>query len=926
MLSEVEFDRWCHRRALSQEARDAVAHIRSSPPARRVRSAAGNVSGRYPSRKMGLTIQFESHRVELATIYALEHDADVLEYYDQPPTITLTYPDAGGRTRRVRHTPDFFVLRADAAGWEECKAEGAMAPLATKMPHRYQRGADGQWCCPPGERHAHQLGLYYRVRTSAAINPVYQANLQFLEDYLRAHPLPPTEAARAAMALVAAEPGVTLGEVQRRVADVAPDDLYALIANGHIFVDLHAQRLLPLAPVPAFRDRTTAEAYALLSASTDRPAPPAPHAFALMAGATLLWDGRPWLLLNVGHTTCTLLAEDGRVVDLPLAAVEERVRSGALGGPATPLAPRLPDAARERLAQASPAALATATRRYAVIASSLHPDRYPPAPDDPADPTPGRTRRRWLAGWRQAEQQQGCGFVGLLPRLDHSGNRSRKLPDASLALMAEVIAGDYETRTQKSKRAVYGALDRACQARGLVTPSYKTFAAAVNRRPRHAQVAKRMGPRAAYRHEPFYWELTLTTPRHGTRPWEIAHMDHTELDIELVCSQTGRPLGRPWLSLLLDAFSRRVLALHLTFDPPSYRSCMMLVRACVRRHQRLPQIVVVDGAAEFRSTYFETLLARYECIKKTRPGAKPRFGAVCERLFGTANTHFVHNLVGNTQLTRHSRQVTKADHPREHARWTLGALYERLCTWAYEVYDTLDHPALGQSPRDAYLAGLTQGGFRPQRIIPDDEDFRLSTLPTTPKGTARLHPGRGVKIRYLSYWADAFRDPEVEGIQVPVRYDPFDAGHAYAFVRGRWVECISEYYPQFHLRSEREVMAATAELRQRHHAHAGAFACTARALADFLATIEDREDLALRRLRAAEGRRLSGAGRAGGAAILPAPTDTDAPHPLGAMSASAPPQERSACVLDEDSLRSSAPLMGATKAPTEALEPFEEYV
>ena len=40
---------------------------------------------RYPSRKMGVTIQFEDHRVELAGIYEMEHDATVLEYFDQPP-------------------------------------------------------------------------------------------------------------------------------------------------------------------------------------------------------------------------------------------------------------------------------------------------------------------------------------------------------------------------------------------------------------------------------------------------------------------------------------------------------------------------------------------------------------------------------------------------------------------------------------------------------------------------------------------------------------------------------------------------------------------------------------------------------------------------------------------------------------------------
>ena len=53
----------------------------------------------------------------------------------------------------------------------------------------------------------------------------------------------------------------------------------------------------------------------------------------------------------------------------------------------------------------------------------------------------------------------------------------------------------------------------------------------------------------------------------------------------------------------------------LTFDPPSYRSVMMVMRDCVRRHSRLPQIVVVDNGKEFSSVYFETLLAYFEITK-----------------------------------------------------------------------------------------------------------------------------------------------------------------------------------------------------------------------------------------------------------------------------------------------------------------------
>jgi len=228
---------------------------------------------------------------------------------------------------------------------------------------------------------------------------------------------------------------------------------------------------------------------------------------------------------------------------------------------------------------------------------------------------------------------------------------------------------------------------------------------------------KRQGPRAAYQQEAAYWELEFRTPPHGDRPFEIAHIDHTELDVECVCSRTGRGLGRPWLTLLTDAYSRRMLALYLTFDAPSYRSCMMVLRECVRRHSRLPQIIVVDGGREFQSTYFETLLARYEVTKKTRPPARPRFGSVCERLFGTANTQFLHNLQGNTQLVVNVRQVSRSVNPKGQAIWPFEELQHRLAEYAYEVYDLVSHPALGASPHEVYEAGVMQTGSRAHRQI-----------------------------------------------------------------------------------------------------------------------------------------------------------------------------------------------------------------
>ena len=73
MLDADQFHDWGRTLGLRPQAVQVIQQIRSSPPARHVRSGRGNVSGRYPSRKMGVTIQFESHRNELAAIYAMEH-------------------------------------------------------------------------------------------------------------------------------------------------------------------------------------------------------------------------------------------------------------------------------------------------------------------------------------------------------------------------------------------------------------------------------------------------------------------------------------------------------------------------------------------------------------------------------------------------------------------------------------------------------------------------------------------------------------------------------------------------------------------------------------------------------------------------------------------------------------------------------------
>jgi putative transposase len=397
------------------------------------------------------------------------------------------------------------------------------------------------------------------------------------------------------LAVVAAEPSIKLEEVFLKTDAVASrDDIYQLIATREVYVDLNAAPLVEPHQVRVFPNKETATAYAHIVEVPPNSMANNPRFIDLAVGSAVEWNNRAWKIANVGDKMVSLVGESNAFTELPLAAFELLVKKGRVSGvSARPACTN--DEAAKILSEANEDDFRIANYRANLVCRRL---RGGTLPDD--NNVSERTLRYWVAQYRDMEAKYGNGYLGLLPHIRSRGPRGSKLPEATWELITEFIENDYETLKQKKKYEVWSVLKNICDKRAVIAPSYKTFARAVRRRSGYRQTLKRKGHRAAYTEEPFYWELELTTPRHGDRPFEICHIDHTELDVESPSSQTGRSLGRPWLTLLTDAYSRRILAAYVTFDPPSYRSCMMILRQCVRLHGRLPQIIVVDGGAEFR--------------------------------------------------------------------------------------------------------------------------------------------------------------------------------------------------------------------------------------------------------------------------------------------------------------------------------------
>lgn len=846
-MKEKEFQSWCQKLKLLPEAIELINTIRTTPPSRQVQGRAGNVRGTYPSLKMGLTIQFESHKVELWAIYQMEHDQEVKEFYDQPKGFKIQYQNQSGRRIGHYHTPDFFVLRSREAGWEEWKTEAELLKLSEKYPTRYQKTENGIWQCPPGLAYAQQFGLKYYVRSNAQLDPVEIQNLMFLEDYVKFTANVPPQIQALVLERVKQKQAITIAEVLASSSLVRANELYGMIASEQLYVDLKASPLVDHSSVRLYSDKSTHDAYVnieqnhLSQANLTKSNP--------TEDSTLFeWDGKIWKLVNSGETTTTLLPEQGQPIQLPNSFWQQLLETGRVSFLTKEDQSFGFSEVQALMSAASPKDLEQANYREHLVQGYLE-GQIKEHIDISL-----RTLQRWVKQFKDAQINYGCGYVGLLPRTKKRGNRLPKAPQPERELLDTFIAEHFETPRQATASSVYLAYSRACEQQNLTALSRSTFYQRLSVRRSFEQISKRKGSKVAYNKSEWHWELTYSTPRHGDRPFAIVHIDHTQLDLELRSSSTGKLLGRPWLTLLIDAYSRRILAVYLTFDAPSYRACMMALRICVQRFGRFPQALVVDGGKEFHSVYFDTLLARYHCIKKTRPGAKPRFGSVIERLFATTNTQFVFNLLGNTQASKQPRTLTKTIDPKQLAVWTLSDLSTYLGLWAYSIYDTTEHPALHTTPRNSYEFGLSLTGEREHRRIPYSEEFLMATHPSTKSGLALIQPGRGIKLHYLYYWSDAFRNPEVERTKIPVRYDPFDVGVAYAYVQGRWVKCISQYYSIFSGRSEKELLLASIELKQLAKITREKLSISAKHLADFLANVQEHETLLGQRLRDLEVR------------------------------------------------------------------------
>lgn len=767
MLASSDRMRLLDRLGLPPAGQKLIADAGRLAPVRPVASkGGGNVITTYQSRKMQRPIDTESRHIEFPAAVRLEHDPDVLEYYPQPFQVRFECIDADGEIHQVDHTPDFLVIQEREVWVEEWKPHSKLVRLAQRYPWRYQIDPEGRCRAPLIEQWFAERGLGYRILSDRDIPRRRIENILFLEDYL--HPAAsacPVDVEIAVRDALCEQATMYLAEMLETVG-CRSDDLFKLIADGSLVAEIDTQSLNEPSRCRVFRDTAVREFE--LQRRAQKPFELA-GSFIIKPGAQIMYDHQPYKVTVTGASHVVLEGPDGHPIDVPIETLAKLAASNNV----STLEPMV-STARRSLSDFSEKQLREGLRRTQAleIATTLN-----------------RTQRRHMSKVLRARIDGVDERIALIPRTHDRGNRTPRLTSEQEAAIEQVIREQHLTSSAPSPKHCHNCLIAICAKKGIKAPSYQTLNARIKALSQKRSDAARYGSRTTYQNAEFVNVLHADTPVHGTRPFQYVHMDHTQLDIELICARSGVSLGRPWLSFAIDAFTRRILGIYLSYDSPSYRSNMMLLRDVVRRHQRLPQFIVVDNGADFRSENFALFAELMGIYVRYRPAGQPRMGSVMERVFGTANSVYVHNLTGNTKALKNVRTTTGKFLPSRLAEWDLSSLYLGIEYWAFEHYDTSTHSTLGVSPRNAFERSMQLSGQREHRLVTLTEDFLILSCPLAGHGgTRKIDRQRGIKLNNNFYfWCPEFRDTKLHGVKVPVRYDPWDCSKVFVQINNRWV-------------------------------------------------------------------------------------------------------------------------------------------
>ncbi|HCE6543786.1 TPA: transposase, partial [Pseudomonas aeruginosa] len=277
----------------------------------------------------------------------------------------------------------------------------------------------------------------------------------------------------------------------------------------------------------------------------------------------------------------------------------------------------------------------------------------------------------------------------------------------------------------------------------------------------------------------------------------------TVIDLIVVDERDRQPIGRPYLTLAIDVFTRCVLGMVVTLEAPSAVSVGLCLAhaACDKRPwleglnvemdwpmSGKPRLLYLDNAAEFKSEALRRGCEQHGIRLDYRPPGQPHYGGIVERIIGTAMQMIHDELPGTT----FSNPGQRGEYDSEKmATLTLREL-ERWLALAVGTYHGSVHNGLLQPPAARWAEAVERVGV--PAVVTRPTAFLVDFLPVIRRTLTRT----GFVIDHIHYYADALKPWIARRERLPaflIRRDPRDISRI-------WVlEPEGQHYLEIHYRT-----------------------------------------------------------------------------------------------------------------------------
>ena len=258
-----------------------------------------------------------------------------------------------------------------------------------------------------------------------------------------------------------------------------------------------------------------------------------------------------------------------------------------------------------------------------------------------------RTAQRWVDLYRKHG----------LEALAHKQRVDRGLKRAMSPRMVETIEGLALEKPRVPISAIYRDLKEFAAKTGERLPSYPAVYRVVKAIPISLMTLAHSGGR-------MYCErFDLVHRREAARPNTIWQADHAQLRIHLF--REDGTIARPWLTIVIDDYSRAIAGYYLGFEPPSVLRTSLALRQAIWRKTDarwpicgIPDVLYTDNGSDFTSRHMEYVAADLKMQLVFSTPGQPRGRGRIERFFRTVNEMFLCTLDGYAGKSRRKPSLT----------------------------------------------------------------------------------------------------------------------------------------------------------------------------------------------------------------------------------------------------------------------------